>query len=59
MVLLMACVNLDTIRIIGRWRSYIMLRYLQTTSKGFTESLAVHMFQYSDCALILPAHASG
>ena len=57
--LLMARVNPDTIRIIGRWRSDTMLHYLHTTSNSVTYGLAVRMFQYSDYALILIAHAVG
>ena len=36
-----------------------MLHYLHTTSKSVTDGLAVRMFQYSDYALILIAHAVG
>ena len=57
--LLTVRVNLDTIRLIRRWRSDTMLRYLQTNSKSFTDSLSVCMLQHGNYALILPAHAVG
>ena len=56
MALLMAPVDLDTIRLVGRWRSNAMLRYLHTTAKKFTERLASRMVQHGDYALIPPAH---
>ena len=56
MALLMARVDTDTIRLVGRWRSDIMLSYLHTTAKTFTEGLALHMVQHGDYALIPPAH---
>ena len=59
MVLLTAQVKPDKIRLVGRWQSYTMLRYLHTTSKVFTDSLAIRMFQYGNYALISPEHASG
>ena len=59
MALLTARVNPDTIWLIGRWRSDTMLRYLHTTSKSFTDGLAVHMFQYGDYVLVPTAHATG
>ena len=56
MALLMAPVDLDTIRLVGRWRSNAMLRYLHTTAKTLTERLASRMIQHRDYALILTAH---
>ena len=56
---LTARVDLDTIRIIGRWCSNTILRYHHTTLKRFTEGLAVRIFQYGNYALILIAHAAG
>ena len=56
MALLMARVNTDTIRLVGRWRIDVMLRYLHTTAKTFTEGLASRMVQHGDYALILPSH---
>ena len=56
MALLMACVNTDMIRLVGRWRSDVMLRYLHTTAQTFTEGLASRMVQHGDYALIPPAH---
>ena len=56
MALLMACVDTDTIRLVGRWRSDVMLRYLRTTAKTFTEGLTSRMVQHGDYALIPLAH---
>ena len=56
MALLMARVDTDTIRLVGRWRSDVMLRYIHTTAKTFAEGLALRMVQYGDYALIPPAH---
>ena len=56
MDLLMAHVDTDMIRLVGRWRSDVMLRYLHTTEKTFTEGLASRMVQHGDYALIPPAH---
>ena len=55
MALLMARVDMDTIRLVGRWRSDVMLRYLHMTANTFTEGLASHMVQHEDYALIPPA----
>ena len=56
MAFLMARVDTDTIRLVGRWRSDVMLRYLHTTVETFTEGLASRMVQHGDYALIPPAH---
>ena len=56
MSLLMERVNTDTILLVGRWRSNVMMCYLHTTAQTFTEGLASHMVQHGDYALILPAH---
>ena len=56
MALLMARVDTDTIRLVGRWRSDVMLRYLHTTAKTLTEGLASRMVQHRDYALVPPAH---
>ena len=56
MSLLMAHVDTDTIRFVGRWRSNVMLRYLHTTEKAFTEGLESRMVQHGDYMLIPPAH---
>ena len=58
MELLAAQIDLDTIRLVGRWRNDKMLRYLHTTSKSFMDDLAVCMFQYGNYVLIPPAHAA-
>ena len=56
MALLMARVDTDTIHLVGRWRSDIMLRYFHTTAQTFTEGLTASMVQHGDYALIPPAH---
>ena len=56
MALLMARVGKDTIRLVGRWRSNEMLRYLHMTAQTFTEGLAMRMFQHRGYAVIPPAH---
>ena len=53
---LIARVNTDTIRLMGRWSSNTMLRYLHTTAYTFTSGLAVRTVQHGDYALIPPAH---
>ena len=54
MTLIMERINTDTIRLVGRWRSDEMLRYLHTTAQTFTEGLAERMVQHGDYALISP-----
>ena len=56
MALLRTCVDTNTIRLMGRWRSDDMLRYLHTTAKTFTEGITSRMVQHGDYALIPPAH---
>ena len=56
MALLMKRVDTNRIRLVGRWRSDIMLCYLHTAAHTFTEGLAARMVQNGDYALILPAH---
>ena len=56
MTLRMARVGTDTIRLVGRWRSHIMMRYLHTMAKTFTERIEARMVQHGDYALIPPAH---
>ena len=58
MALLMSRVDTDTIRLVGRWRSDVMLRCLHTTTKTFTEGLASRMVQHGDYALTPPAHGN-
>ena len=48
MALLMARVDTDTIRLVGRWCSDAMLHYLHTTAHTFTEGLAAHIAQHGD-----------
>ena len=57
MALLMERVDPDTIRLVGRWRSDTMLRYLHTAANNFTEGLSSKMFEHDAYALIPPAHA--
>ena len=57
MNLLMARVDPYTIRLVGRWRSDTILRYLHTTENGLTEGLSENMFQHGAYTLILPAHS--
>ena len=56
MVLLISRFNTDTIRLVGRWRSNIMLRYLHTSAQIFTSGLAARMVQHGYYVLIPPAH---
>ena len=56
MYLLMERVDTYTIRLVGRWCSNIVLRYLHTTEQTFKEGLAECMVQQGDYALIPPAH---
>ena len=56
MALLMARVDTDTIRLVSRCRSNVILRYLHTTAQTFTEGLALCMVQHGDYELIPPAH---
>ena len=56
MALLMARVNTDTIRLVGRWHRYSILRYLHMTAHTFTAVLAARMVQHGYYALIPPAH---
>ena len=56
LALLLARVNMDTIRLVGRWRSNIMLQYLQTTVQTFASGMTARMVQHGGYALIPPAH---
>ena len=53
----MVQVDPDTIRLVGRWRSDTILRYLHTIAKSFTKGLLVKMFEHGAYALIPPTHA--
>ena len=57
MALLMAGVDPDTIRLVGRRRSDTMLCYLHTPEKHFTEGLSDNMFQHVAYTVIPPSHA--
>ena len=59
MTLLMARVDPDTIRLIGRWRSDTIIRYIHTNSKTFTYGLAIRIFRYDNYVLIPPVYAIG
>ena len=56
MALLMARVDTDRIRLVGRWCSNAMLLCLHTTAQTFAEGLAARMVQHGDYVLIPPAH---
>ena len=56
-VLLLARLDMDTIRLLGRCRRDTMLRYLQTNANSLNQCMSVHMVQYGMYALIPPAHA--
>ena len=57
MALLMSQVDPDTIRLVGRWRSDTVLRYLHMTTKTFTEVVAIKKFEHDTYAPIPPEHA--
>ena len=57
MDLLMARVDPDTIHMVQRWRSDMILSYLHTTANSFTEGLLANMFKHGAYALIPPMHA--
>ena len=57
MDLLMARVNPDTIRLVGRWWSNTMIHYLHKTAKSFTDGLSANIYEHGTYALIMPAHA--
>lgn len=55
MALLLAGVDTDIIRIIGRWRSDAMLRYLHVTARTLTHNHARLMHAAGDYDLLAPA----
>ena len=57
MYLLMEQVYPDTIRVVGRWQSDMILRYLHPTENSVTEGLLANMFKHGAYALIPPTHA--
>ena len=57
MALLMAWVDPDNIRLMGRWCSDTMLCYLHTMINIFKGGLIVCMFQYGYYMLIMHAHS--
>ena len=57
MDLLMAWVEPDTIRLVGRWRSNTIIHYLHKTAKSFTKGLSDKMFEHDAYALIPPKHS--
>ena len=57
MALPMAQVDPYTIRLVGRWRSDMMLRYLHTMEKIFAEGLSSKMYEHGAYALTPPSHA--
>ena len=56
MELLLTRVDTDTICLVGRWRNYVMIRYLQTSTHNFTAGLAARMVQHGDYVIILPVY---
>ena len=52
MALLMVRVYPNTINLVGRWQSYMIMCYLHITSKSFIEGLAVNIFQFGTYTLI-------
>ena len=57
MDLLVARVDLDTIHLVGRWRSDMMICYLHTMTKSFVLGISARIFEHITYALIPPAHA--
>ena len=53
----MAQVYPDTVRLVGRWRSDPILRYIDTEAKSFTKGLSAKMSEHGAYALIMPMHA--
>ena len=56
MALLLSKVNTDTSRLVSRWRSNAMLRYLHISTQTFTAGIVACMVQHGEYALIPPAH---
>ena len=56
MVLLITRVEMDIIKLVGRWRSDIMMCYLHTSDQTFTAGLTARMVQHGDYVLILHTH---
>ena len=57
MNLLMVRLDPDTIRVVGKWQSNIILCYLHTTANSFTKGLLAKIFKHSTYTLIPPMHA--
>jgi hypothetical protein len=55
MALLCANIDSDRIQLLGRWRSYEMLRYLQVQAYPVVAHLAPTMLQHGDFSF-LPSH---
>ena len=56
MAILIARVDTDKIKLVGSWRSDIMLRYLRTSAQIFTSGLVMLMVHNRDYVLIPPIH---
>ena len=56
MALLIFRVDTDTIRLVGRWRSDVMMRHPHTSAHTFTSGLPARMVKHGNYALIPPAH---
>jgi hypothetical protein len=56
MALLCAAVDTDIIRLLGRWRSDEMLRYLHVQALPIVAPLAYHMLHHGNFALLPNNH---
>jgi hypothetical protein len=52
MALKCANVNSDTIKLLGRWRSDEMLRYLHVQAEPLTRDFAAHMVRHGNYAFL-------
>jgi hypothetical protein len=48
MVLLLSNVDTDKIKLLGRWRSDAMMRYLHTTARPLVQGFAANMVSNGD-----------
>ena len=56
MAILLEWFYTDTIRLVGRWQSNTVIRYLHITTNSFTQGLSACMVQHNTYALIPPVH---
>jgi len=59
MALLLAKVDPDLIRLVGWWRSDVIMCYLHTTAKSFNQGIAARMVSHGNYALIPLANLQG